>query len=169
MERTGESRESYLEKIKAMYDGYRFAPGQDTVYNPVSIGSFFDDGGERFGSYWIDTGNTKLLTDTAGKVKFNIAQDLEKPVNRSRISSFDIIEMTTGNVTPLKFKSLLLQSGYLTIKQSERNGDELYLGFPNEEVEEAFSLKLIGLYGGEEAEENFDGDCLLDQFERGNT
>ncbi len=160
MEATGMDRESYLAKLKAMYDGYRFAPGAETVYNPVSIGSFFSSGGEDFDSYWIETGGTKLLMDMARKVHFNIAGDLEKSVRKDSISSFDIVEMTTGRITPLKYKSLLLQSGYLTIKNTEK-GKDLLLGFPNEEVEEAVSLKLLSVYGGEEAEENYDSDDIL--------
>ncbi len=166
---TGEGRKTYLDKLKYMYDGYRFAPGAETVYNPVSIGSFFGDGGDEFNSYWIDTGGTKILTDIAKKVKFNIAEDLKKPVSKSKISSFDIIEMTTGRITSLKYKSLLLQSGYLTILNTEKKEKELYLGFPNEEVRQSFSMKLLEVYGGEEAEDNFDGDNLFNQFSQGNT
>ncbi len=164
---TKTDRESYLGKLKAMYDGYRFAPGSETVYNPVSIGSFFARGGEDWESYWIETGGTKLLMDMARKVHFNIAVDLEKSVRKESMSSFDIVEMTTGRITPLKYKSLLLQSGYLTIKNTEKS-DALYLGFPNEEVETAVSMKLIGVYGSEEAEESFDSDDLLTQFRNGN-
>ena len=90
-------------------------------------------------------------------------------VNKDKIASFDIVEMTTGNITPLKYKSLLLQTGYLTIKDSYNNGNELYLGFPNQEVEQAFSLKLLGVYGGDEAEESFNSDALATQFATGNT
>ena len=168
MEATGMDRESYLGKLKAMYDGYRFAPGAETVYNPVSVGSFFARGGEDWESYWIETGGTKLLMDMARKVHFNIAEDLEKSVRKESMSSFDIVEMTTGKVTPLKYKSLLLQSGYLTIKNTEKSKD-LLLGFPNGEVEEAVSLKLLSVYGGEEAEENYDSDDILRQFRDGNT
>ncbi|MDD7200614.1 MAG: AAA family ATPase, partial [Spirochaetales bacterium] len=35
---TGMGREAYLGKVREMYDGYRFAPGCETVYNPVSVG-----------------------------------------------------------------------------------------------------------------------------------
>ena len=61
---TGMGREAYLAKVREMYDGYRFAPGCETVYNPVSVGSFFDGsdgGGVRFNDYWIDTGGSVRL------------------------------------------------------------------------------------------------------------
>lgn len=166
---TGNNRETYLNELKYMYDGYRFAPGAETVYNPVSVGSFFDEGGKDFNSYWIDTGGTKLLMDIAKKVRFNIAEDLDKPASKSKIASFDIIEMTTGNLTSLKYKALLLQSGYLTIKDTEKKGNDLYLGFPNKEVQEALSLRFLEVYGGEEVGDNFNSDDLINQFSTGNT
>ena len=61
---TGMGREAYLAKVREMYDGYRFAPGCETVYNPVSVGSFFDGsdgGGVRVNDYWIDTGGSVRL------------------------------------------------------------------------------------------------------------
>ena len=166
---TGNNRETYLNELKYMYDGYRFAPGAETVYNPVSVGSFFDEGGKDFNSYWIDTGGTKLLMDIAKKVRFNIAEDLDKPASKSKIASFDIIEMTTGNLTSLKYKALLLQSGYLTIKDTEKKGNDLYLGYPNKEVQEALSLRFLEVYGGEEVGDNFNSDDLINQFSTGNT
>lgn len=166
---SGTDKEAYLKKLKDMYDGYRFSPGAETVYNPVSIGSFFDDGGEDYESYWIDTGSMKLLMDIARKVRFNIVEDLDKSVNKGRISSFDVLEMTSGRITSLKYKALLLQSGYLTILNTDKKEKELYLGFPNEEVKTAFAMNIIKVYGTEEAEDNFDGDDLLKQFETGNT
>ncbi len=165
----GLSREAYLERLKTMYDGYRFAPGAETVYNPVSIGTFFDEGGTEFDNYWMETGGTKLIMDIARKVHFNIAEDLKEPVLRSGISSFDVVEMAGGNVTRLKYKSLLLQSGYLTIKSSSPNGKELYLGFPNGEIEEAYCLKLLGVYGGDAAGDELNTEALKRCLEAGDT
>ena len=34
---TGMGREAYLAKVREMYDGYRFAPGCETVYNPGAV------------------------------------------------------------------------------------------------------------------------------------
>ncbi|MDD7201557.1 MAG: AAA family ATPase, partial [Spirochaetales bacterium] len=52
---TGMGREAYLGKVREMYDGYRFAPGCETVYNPVSVGLFFSNGhGKAFKNFWFD-------------------------------------------------------------------------------------------------------------------
>jgi len=166
----GCSREKYLEELKNKYDGYRFSPlAKETVYNPVSICSFFAKGGVLFNNYWSETGSMKLLMDIAKKVNFNVVSSLEKPIVASNISSFDILEMTTGDVTLLKYESLLLQSGYLTIRRSSPNGKELYLGFPNEEVEESYASNLLEVYGGKGTEDSFNSEDLKEQFEEGNT
>lgn len=144
IKKSGMEREEYLSQLKEAYDGYRFSPKGETLYNPVSIGSFFVNGV----NYWIDTGGMKLLMDLARKVHFNIADDLEKPITTAKIASYDIIEMAGGNVTRLKYKVLLLQLGYLTIKDTRYNGRELYLDFPNNEVREAYAE----VYGSEESE-----------------
>ncbi|MGX8679399.1 MAG: AAA family ATPase, partial [Sphaerochaetaceae bacterium] len=68
-------REDYLATLKRKYDGYRFAPDAETVYNPVSVGLFFSKGGRLFNDYWIDTGSMTLLMNIAKKVDFNLATD----------------------------------------------------------------------------------------------
>ena len=76
---TGMGREAYLAKVREMYDGYRFAPGCETVYNPVSVGNFFnpeDGGGVRFNDYWIETGSSRLVMDMAGSVDLDVTEDL---------------------------------------------------------------------------------------------
>lgn len=66
----GLTRKEYLEKLKEKYDGYRFSPYSDEVYNPVSVCTFFEKGGVDFDNYWVETGSTKLLMDTAKKVNY---------------------------------------------------------------------------------------------------
>ena len=62
-----ESREEFREKIRDYYDGYRFSPESETrVYNPVSIGFFFNNGC-RFDEYWKDTGSTSFAINLARK------------------------------------------------------------------------------------------------------
>ena len=71
-------REAYLAKVREMYDGYRFAPGCETVYNPVSVGLFFTRGyGQSFDDYWIETGGTKLVMDMAQSVDLDVTEDLK--------------------------------------------------------------------------------------------
>ncbi len=151
MEARGEDRETYLEKLKDMYDGYCFAPGAETLYNPVSIGTFFSEGGIDFERYWIDTGGTKLLTDIAKKVNYNIDSSLDEPLGREDITNFDIVDMAKKYVTLPQYKSLLFQSGYLTIKRTEDEGHTLFLDYPNGEVKSAFASIILNSYLGDES------------------
>ena len=56
-----EEREAFRKSIKDYYDGYRFSIRNDvTMYNPVSIGKFFN-GGCSFDNFWIETGAQSLI------------------------------------------------------------------------------------------------------------
>ncbi len=168
---TGLSREEYMTKLAEKYDGYRFSPESNTaVYNPVSIGSFFADGGKLFNNYWIDTGNMKLLMDVAKHNDFDIANDITTPISRDDITTFDILAMSSSDVDPYTYKSLLFQTGYLTIKAiDEMNPKALILGFPNEEVSEAYSVNLFSAYAGNRASGRLKASGVRFAFEKGNT
>ena len=160
--------DEYLLLLKMKYDGYRFSTGDETVYNPVSIGMFFAKGGKFFESFWADTGgNAKLVVDMARRANFNIVDDLRHPVTKSLVSSHDIVEMTGSEVSSDLVKSLLYQSGYLTIRESLPGGQAFLLDFPNAEVREAFSSNLIGAYIGDRAAACFSPYLILPLFERG--
>ncbi|MDW8231109.1 MAG: AAA family ATPase, partial [Saprospiraceae bacterium] len=55
------SREDLLAKIQHWYNGYRFHPRAETVYNPVSINLFFRR--QEFGNYWFATGTPTFLVN----------------------------------------------------------------------------------------------------------
>ena len=147
----GETREKYLALIKKWYDGYRFSPKGETVYNPVSIGLFFLQEGIQFNNYWINTGGmTYLLTEIAKRVKFDITTDIGMTVSNDILQATDIVQMARTEVNKDNFLSLLYQSGYLTIKKSEIVGEiNLFtLGYPNEEVERGLNAILLPMYLG---------------------
>ena len=154
---SGLSREEYMSKLANKYDGYRFSPESNTaVYNPVSIGSFFADGGKLFKNYWIDTGNMKLLMDVAKKVRFDISKDVARAIDVDNITTFDILAMTSNDIDSASYRSLLFQSGYLTIKGvDEDNKNLLILDFPNEEVATSYSKNILALYGGRTSASSF--------------
>ena len=142
---TGMERTEYLNQLRRQYDGYCFCDGCETVYNPVSTGNFFDDGGNRFINYWIDTGgNLQLVMDVAEKVGFTLSRDLGEPLGKSYLGTFDILSLKSPAVTKDELKSLLEQTGYLTISPRTPVGSQLiWLDFPNDEVRGAFTVKLL--------------------------
>jgi hypothetical protein len=130
-----------LGRLKLWYNGYRFEEDADTVYNPVSIGKFFESGG-KFKNYWFETGTPSFLLKLAKKQQFDFEKELSQPVSELAFASYEIDK--------LKTLPLLFQTGYLTIKGSEINRDRTsyHLGFPNQEVEGAFEAYLLEEYSG---------------------
>ncbi len=162
----GETKEEYLALIKKWYDGYRFSPEGETVYNPVSVGSFFLDKGIVFKNYWINTGGmTYLLIETAKRTHFDISSDTEITVSYDILQATDIVQMAKTEVSKRNFLSLLYQSGYLTIKRAKIvGGSYLFtLGYPNREVEEGLNEILLPVYLGTAAKD-YNGPSLLYLF-----
>ena len=54
------SRKELLEELKFWYDGFTFSENGSNVYNPVSIGNFFNKH-YRFNNYWFATGTPSFL------------------------------------------------------------------------------------------------------------
>ena len=150
---TGMGREAYLAKVREMYDGYRFAPGCETVYNPVSVGLFFTNGrGQDFEDYWIDTGGTKLVMDMAQSVDLDVTEDLERGMAKSALSSFDVAELSHAMGDMGKVQAFLLQTGYLTIGDYDEGFSLYSLRFPNKEVRDAYYQNLLTRWCAKESE-----------------
>ena len=163
------TRDRYLAEVKIWYDGYSFAPKAETVYNPVSVGSFFSENSAEFKPYWIDTGGMPfVLTEIAKRVKFDMSVDKELEVSSSTLNGTDFVQMVKTNVSKDNFLSLLYQTGYLTIKGTEPVGESclITLGYPNEEVKKGLNEILLPLYLGNCAN-NFKGEKILKFFSNG--
>ena len=132
---------AYKAKIKEWYNGYRFHKNAKTVYNPVSLAKFFESGGE-FNNYWFATGTPSFLMELTKQKDFNFEAALKDAVPQVAFNAFEI-----DNIDPL---TLLLQTGYITIKGTEeRFGQTWYfLDFPNREVAGAFSAYILNSYAG---------------------
>ena len=132
---------AYKAKIKKWYNGYRFEENSKTVYNPVSLAQFFENRG-KFNNYWFSTGTPSFLMELTKQKDFNFESALKEAVPQVAFNAFEI-----GNIDPL---TLLLQTGYITIKGTEeRFGQTWYfLDFPNREVAGAFSAYILNSYAG---------------------
>ena len=132
---------AYKAKIKEWYNGYRFHKNAKTVYNPVSLAQFFESGGE-FNNYWFSTGTPSFLMELARQKEFDFENALKEPVPQVTFNAFEI-----DNIDPL---TLLLQTGYVTIKGTEERFGQTwyYLDFPNTEVTSAFSAYILNSYAG---------------------
>ncbi len=164
------TREKYLSTLKYWYDGYRFTAGGESVYNPVSIGSFFYEGGMSFRNYWIQTGGmTMLLSEVAKRVKFDISLKGELKISEENLHTVDIVQMVQTEVSSDNFLALLYQTGYLTIKEAVpvRESFLIELGYPNKEVERGLNEILLPVYVGISAAKSFKRLIIIDYFDKG--
>ena len=132
-------REELLPEIKQWYDGYRFEEESETVYNPVSLAQFFTNS-YKFNNYWFSTGTPSFLIELIKKTRFDFEDVLSRPVSAVAFEAFEV-----DKIDPL---SLLLQTGYLTIRslESKFNMPWFRLDFPNREVSVSFNTYLLNAY-----------------------
>ena len=127
--------ESYL-KLKKMYDGYHFTHNSVGVYNPFSLLNAFSD--REFKEYWFETGTPTLLVNVMKKTSFDVTTLSDNIV----VSVEDLSGMQDIINRPIP---LFFQTGYLTIKDYDKEFNIYTLGFPNDEVKNGF-LKFIFSY-----------------------
>ena len=129
-------RLEYRETIRQWYNGFRFYPDAITVYNPVSMGMFINQGG-RFINFWFSTGSPSFVFKVLKRQNVDFFDTIRQPVDSVTLDSFDVTNMLAA--------PFLLQTGYLTIDRVEilMNQPLYYLNFPNMEIETAFEKHLI--------------------------
>jgi hypothetical protein len=127
----GKTHAETLGMLREWYNGYRFHPNAESVYNPVSVMKCFDT--QEFKNYWFETGTPTFLVDLLRHTPLNLG-DLMMPEE-----AFSAYDPGTLQVLPL-----LVQTGYLTIRDAALCGRsrQYRLGFPNFEIEESFSYWL---------------------------
>ena len=123
-------------KLKAMYDGYHFSEDADGMYNPFSLLSTLRF--KKFKDYWFDTGTPTMLVNVMKQTSF----DITTLSDNVEVASDDLSGMQDIVNRPIP---LFLQTGYLTIKDYDKEFNIYTLGFPNDEVKNGF-LKFIFSY-----------------------
>ena len=123
-------------KLKDMYDGYHFTPNSVGVYNPFSLLNAFSD--REFKEYWFETGTPTLLVNAMKQTSF----DVTTLSDNVEVASDDLSGMQDIVNRPIP---LFFQTGYLTIKDYDKEFNIYTLGFPNDEVKNGF-LKFIFSY-----------------------
>jgi hypothetical protein len=124
-----------LEKMKIWYNGYSW-DAKTFVYNPFSVLNFFDE--QAYYNFWFATGTPTFLVRLLSK-RFDYQLE-EKEVSDIILETF-----TLEKLDDLDLTSLLLQTGYLTIKEITEYGTFI-LNYPNREVKNAFGQFLLGAF-----------------------
>lgn len=131
------SHEAFL-KLKENYDGYHFTRDCPDLYNPFSLLNALED--KDVADYWFASGTPtfllKILRSREGEVRdfFNGETD-----------SSALADISSYNVDPMV---MLFQTGYLTIKEYDPEGDRYTLGIPNEEVRRGLMRGLLPIFSG---------------------
>lgn len=118
------SREEAIERLKSNYDGYHFTWPSPDVYNPFSLLNCFADG--KLKAYWFGSGTPTYLINMMRK--FNMKPSDFKAM-QAKDSAFDAPTETMTSMTPL-----LYQSGYITIKDYDKDIELYTLDVPNKEI-----------------------------------
>ncbi|MEZ4850911.1 MAG: AAA family ATPase [Bacteroidia bacterium] len=121
-----------IEKITEWYDGYSW-DGKNRLFNPFSILCFFSD--ESFSNYWWHTGTPTFLIKLLRK---------EMHYQFEKIKAGESI-FESYNLQNLEFRSLMFQTGYLTILSVSPMGSYT-LGYPNKEVRDSMYQHLLGAF-----------------------
>jgi hypothetical protein len=116
-----------LSKIREYYNGYRFSSTGISVYNPFSTLLLLTQ--QTFEHHWFETGTPEFLVKLMLKNKYDIVS-IPFQTNAIGFSSYEVDDLS---LTPL-----LLQTGYLTIKDYDPRTQTYTLDYPNAEVKEAF-------------------------------
>ncbi|MEC9490667.1 MAG: PD-(D/E)XK nuclease domain-containing protein [Halanaerobiales bacterium] len=124
-----------------MYNGFRFSDEDIRVYNPYSIAKAL--AAKKTDNYWFESGTPSFLIELLKDEQYEIPKLSDLEVFKSQLKAYDI--------TRLQLIPLLFQTGYLTIKE-KLGRDFLRLGYPNQEVETAFSQNLISELSNYEAD-----------------
>ena len=127
-----------LEKIKYWYNGYRFSKKNLTVYNPFSIVYLCDE--KDFSNYWYQSGSPSYLMKLL-KTHYFKSEGIE--------NKYYPLRSLQNSITPdnnIDFVPLLLQVGYLTITDYDKEYNRVKLDYPNFECKEALETLILALY-----------------------
>ncbi len=136
-EKFNTDKKTLKHKIKEWYNGYSW-DGINTVYNPFSILSFFNE--LVFRNFWFSTGTPTFLIDKFKEGNFRIEELNNFIATDVFFNSFDIEKFD--------YRSLLFQTGYLTITKLKISIDEMEytIDYPNKEVKDSFLAHIVSAY-----------------------
>lgn len=139
--RVNQTVDKTYEDIKFMYNGFRFTEEDVLLYNPYSIGLSLRY--RKLDDFWFESGTPSFLIQLIKENRYDVTRLENLRVDSSEVKTYDI--------DSLNIEALLLQSGYLTIKEIQ--GRDIYaLGFPNNEVRIGFNKHLLRCFASERIE-----------------
>ena len=126
-----------LEQMTKLYDGYHFYPHCEGVFNPFSVLNACKS--KILDNFWFQTGTPTYLVNLLKESDY----DLRLLIEGVEVTASAFFEYRAEVKNPLP---MIYQSGYLTIKDYDRDVLLYTLGFPNDEVRYGFLNFLVPYY-----------------------
>ncbi|MGD9975394.1 MAG: AAA family ATPase [Desulfatirhabdiaceae bacterium] len=123
-------------EIRRWYDGFCFSKARVHIYNPFSLLMLLDM--QDFRNYWFETGTPTFLIRLLKSRQYDIRNLEDMRVDELAFSSYELDD--------LKPEALLVQTGYLTIKDYDSVSGLFRLSYPNFEVKNAFMRYLLDAF-----------------------
>lgn len=119
-----------VEHLTRMYDGYRFTASRrfEGMYNPFSVLNALKK--RQFENYWFASGTPTFLAEMLRKTNYDLRE-----LEGIQVSA---ASLTDDRANPDNPVPMIYQSGYLTIKDYDRELKLYTLGYPNAEVKYGF-------------------------------
>ncbi|WP_455587246.1 ATP-binding protein [Bacteroides sp.] len=133
----GFTYEETVDEMTRLYDGYHFHPAGEGVFNPFSVLNALK--AKEFNDYWFQTGTPTFLVELLKESDY----DLRTLIDGVEASSAAFTEYRAEACNPIP---LIYQSGYLTIKEYDKEFKVYRLGFPNDEVKYGFMNFILPFY-----------------------
>ena len=130
------SREETLSRLKKKYDGYHFGDRLTELFNPFSLLNCFETLSLR--DFWFSSGTPTYLV--------RLLQHSDVQINELAGKYYDASQFVSYRADVEQPLPMIYQSGYLTIKDYDREFGVYLLDFPNEEVRTGFIDVLAAHY-----------------------
>ena len=124
------------DRLKALYDGYHFSDKMTDIYNPFSLLNAFAT--QRISDYWFKSGTPTYLIRLLSHTDENM-----NDITGKYYAPKEFIDYKADVEQPLP---MIYQSGYLTIKNFDRDMNLFLLDYPNKEVKEGFLSMIASKY-----------------------
>ena len=135
-ESDGCSEEEIRLRLKRHYGGYHFSEGMKDIYNPFSVLNALDS--RRIRDYWFTSGTPSYLI----RLMNHFHEGIDELTNKYYLPD-EFINYKADVEYPLP---MIYQSGYLTIKDYDKDSNLFLLDFPNNEVKSGF-LAMVATNG----------------------
>jgi len=118
-----------FDELRKWYNGYNFLG--EHVYNPYDVLLYLKN--REFNNYWFETGSPSFLIKLLQEKQYYIPKLEQIQTRDTLLNRFEIEK--------IQIETLLFQTGYLTIKNITRLGENTFyqLGYPNQEVRKSLT------------------------------